>query len=85
MPLQSDDDSSDLQLESLRYTLKENITVTCQYYSTLKAYQYMLYQFLHSQDTNVSNATTRSVMYLLQTAAESLQIIQVSKKAHINL
>jgi len=70
--------SSDLQLESLRHTLEENITITCQYYSTLKAYQYMLYQFLHSQDTNVSNVTTTSVMYLLQTAAESLQVISVS-------
>ena len=76
IPLQSD--SSDMQLDSLKYILQENITITCQYYSTLKAYQYMLYQFLHSQDTNVSNATTTSVMYLLQTAAESLQIIQVS-------
>ena len=71
-------ESSDLRLESLNHTLQENIIVTCQYYSTLKAYQYMLYQFLHSQDTNVSNATTTSVMHLLQTAAESLQIIQVS-------
>ena len=71
-------ESSDLQLESLNHTLQENITVTCQYYSILKAYQYMLYQFLHSQDTNVSNATTTSVMYLLQTAAKSLQNIQVS-------
>ena len=70
-------ESSDLQLESLNHTLQENITITCQYYSTLKTYQYMLYQFLHSQDTNVSNATTTLVMYLLQTAAESLQIIQV--------
>ena len=42
----------------------------------------MLYQFLHSQDTNVSNATTRSVMYLQQTAAESLQVIQVSQSIY---
>ena len=79
------EDYPDLKSANLRYTLQENITVTCQYYSTLKAYQYMLYQFLHSQDTNVSNGTTRSVMYLLQTAAESLQIIQVSHAiAYIN-
>ena len=44
----------------------------------------MLYQFFHSQDTNVSNATTASVMYLLQTAAESLQAIQVSIITHRN-
>jgi len=79
MPSQQNYDGfSDLELESLRHTLEENIAVTCQYYSTLKAYQHMLYQFLHSQDTNVSNATTTSVMYLLQTAAESLQTISVS-------
>ena len=46
----------------------------------------MLYQFLHSQDTNISNATITSLMYLLQTAAESLQAIQVSNytQKHLN-
>ena len=72
----SQQNDNDEQSESLSNTL-ENITVTCRYYSELKAYQYMLYQFFHSQDTNVSNVTITSVMYLLQTAAESLQKIQV--------
>ena len=48
----------------------------CKYYAEIKAYQYKLNKF--SVSRNVSNSTIASVMYLLQSAGESLQAIEVS-------
>ena len=48
----------------------------CKYYAEIKAYQYKLNKFSISR--NVSNSTIASVMYLLQSAGESLQAIEVS-------
>ena len=66
-------DQHDKISPSLNKTLKENTTKTCRDYAEIKAYQYMLHNFTTSQ-----NITISSIMYLLQSAAESLQAIQVS-------
>ena len=67
---------SNYTLEGLNRILDENSTVTtCKYYEEIKAYQYKLHKFFTSQNT--SNTTIASITYLLQSAAESLQAIQV--------
>ena len=48
----------------------------CKYYAEIKAYQYKLNKL--STSPNVLNKTIASVMYLLQSAGESLQAIEVS-------
>ena len=58
----------------------KDLNTTCIHYTEIKAYQYMLHQFLGTQNTaKITNATILSIMYLLQNAGESLQTIQVSK------
>ena len=53
---------------------------TCERYTEIKAFQYMLNTFLHAQNTNsISNTSILSIMYLLQNAGESLQAIKVSR------
>jgi len=56
----------------------QKLNALCKHYAEIKAYQYMLYQFLGTQNSNISNVTILSIMYLLQNAGESLQTIQVS-------
>ena len=73
----------DFSLESLNETLGANITTAiCKYYTEIKAYEYKLQTFVHAKNT--SNATVASIMYLLQSVAESLQAIQVSCNYSIN-
>ena len=57
----------------------KGLTTTCGRYAEVKAFQYMLHQFLGTQNaSNIAKATILSVMYLLQNAGEFLQSIQVS-------
>lgn len=53
-----------------------DLSELCEDYAQIKAYQYKLLKFFTNQ--NLPNTTTVSIMYLLQSAAESLQAIQVS-------
>ena len=67
-----------MELESI---LNENTTeVICKYYAKIKAYQYILHKFFTS--SNKSNTTIVSIMYLLQSAGESLQTIEVNICLH---
>ena len=70
-----------LSWERLNETLNENITTAiCKKYVEIKAYEYKLQKFIDAQNT--SNTTTIvSIIYLLQSVAESLQAIQVSCNA----
>lgn len=57
----------------------QETTTACKRYAETKAYQYMLHKFLGTQNNeSISNHTITSIMYLLQNAGESLQVIQVS-------
>ena len=68
---------SDSSWKSLNENLTVNITTTiCKNYTEIKAFEYKLQKFINAQNT--SNATVVAIMYLLQSAAESLQAIQVS-------
>ena len=58
-----------------------NTSEICKLYLKIKAYQYMLYQFLNNNGTTVTailKPTIKSILYLLQNIGESLQAIQVS-------
>ena len=75
--IQNDEIVSDPNLDTLNRTINENSTKTCEYYAEIKAYQYMLHNNSNSQDsTNIT--TIASILYLLQSAGESLQSIEVS-------
>jgi len=57
----------------------KNSSHICRNYSMTKAYQYMLHRYLHrQQEMELSNTTITSILYLLQSAGESLQSAQVS-------
>ena len=63
---------------NLNKTLDKSITTTiCKKYIEIKAYEYKLQKFIIAQNTS-STTTVVSIMYLLQSVAESLQAIQVS-------